>query len=677
MTALDRIRYAAARWLVKRAGLSIVPNWMRAGVITPSITWLIRDGYQKNAVVFACISTLALDYPEAPLRVYESEASDAKPLDTHPLRILLRRPNAVMGERELAMYTVAYAAIGGNAYWHIVRDTRGRPAELWPYHAGQMRVVPGGEEWVKGYEFTGADGQAVAVERADVIHFKWPSPDPTQPWQAQPPLMAVAAEVDADNEMTRYLRTLLRNDAVPRTILRQSKQRHMEPEEVERTRAQFGAMYRGDGAGGVLILEAGVEIQRLGLDFQELNFEALHRVPESRIAAVLRVPLSVAGVGDDPTYANSDEAYRRYSASRVALWRLWGDEVQNALGDGAGVSVRHDTSGIAALQEDQNAKWTRVNQAVGGGYLLLNEARRALGFGALDGGDVLLWPATAYAVPVAEIAAAAQIAILPAAAAQLPAPARVIEARASDVITERKARASAAARRTASALQRLRRRREPVFAAALEEYFSDLAETMAGRARGLAKADALPTVAQLLLAADGETLLDLVSSYYLTIIGDSWELWGVALGVEAAFETSDPAVVAALETAATQVRGITETTRDAVRDILGYAAAQGWELDRLVNGDGDQPGLRDMVAETYRGRATTISRSELATAQNTAAAARFGAVGVDRVVIFDGGSDDSDDVCNALNGTVQTLAWFQANPIQHPNCVRAAAPYLE
>jgi hypothetical protein len=31
----------------------------------------------------------------------------------------------------------------------------------------------------------------------------------------------------------------------------------------------------------------------------------------------------------------------------------------------------------------------------------------------------------------------------------------------------------------------------------------------------------------------------------------------------------------------------------------------------------------------------------------------------------------SDDICTQLNGTTQTLAWAEKNPIQHPRCVRA------
>jgi hypothetical protein len=114
-----------------------------------------------------------------------------------------------------------------------------------------------------------------------------------------------------------------------------------------------------------------------------------------------------------------------------------------------------------------------------------------------------------------------------------------------------------------------------------------------------------------------------------------------------------------------------------VRELLEYGAGQGWTLDQLVRGDGDQPGLRDMVAESYKGRARAISRTEVGTAQQVASVARYQAAGVRRVTVLDGGGDDSDDICNQLNGTTQTLAWAEANPLQHPNCVRSFAPAFD
>ena len=117
------------------------------------------------------------------------------------------------------MTTAEYLALGGNAYWHKVRGRSGRVVELWPYHAGNILPVPGGDTWIERYDFYEASGVKKPIPAEDIVHFKWPSIDPLQPWMAQPPLMAAAKDVDTDNEITRYLFALLKNDAIPRTVV--------------------------------------------------------------------------------------------------------------------------------------------------------------------------------------------------------------------------------------------------------------------------------------------------------------------------------------------------------------------------------------------------------------------------------------------------------------------------
>jgi HK97 family phage portal protein len=687
MNIATKLRYGLARLLLKASGQTYntltFPGWQRAGdLLLSGFEALTREGYRKNAVVFACISALAFDFPEPPTLVYDEDSDDAQVIPKHPLRKLLARPNAFMGERELWMYTMVYMAIGGNAYWHKVRNARGQVIELWPYNALAIQPYsdPNTPNWIDHYVYTTPDGRQVAVPIEDIVHFKWPSVNIAQPQLAQPPLLAVSSEVGADNEMTLYLNSLMQNDAIPRTILIQNPQRFMTPEEIERAKQQFRANYGGDKRGGVLVLEGGTSIERLGLNLQELAFDAMHKVPEKRIASAFRVPLSVAGVGDDPTYSNSEEAYNRYVRSTLSpLWKLADDEVQNSLGDEFGVWVERDLSKVAALQEDQDKLWARVDSAFQAGRLTLNQANQLCNLPAVAGGDVYLWAATVFPVPAAQIGAIARAeadaALNPPA---LPAPvSQPPEQQQNARAHQTESKSLSAARRTARALQRIRRKLEPRFERALQAYFNDLADTIVQRAEDSAKADELPGLEQLVLESDGVPLLELVQRYYLAIFEASWETWNLGLGIETAFEQSDPAVVRAMSGAATQVKNITTTTLEAIRGVLTFGAEQGWSIGQLVRGVDGAPGLRAVVEETYKGRARTIARTELGTAQQNCAVARYEDAGVTKVMVLDGGGDDSDEDCNALNNSVQTLAWAAANPLGHPNCTRCFAPYFE
>jgi HK97 family phage portal protein len=387
-------------WLGGRANqkgaiLPAAPGFIRHSYLKPTFAALVREGTQKNAAVLACVSALTFAFPEPPFQVYEDETDESPVIAKHPLRALLTKPNTLMGEAELMAITMAYLAIGGNAYWHKVRNRRGQVVEVWPYHAGNFFAVPGGPNWIERYDFNDGAGKLIPVDPADVVHFKWPVIDPTQPWQAQAPLMAAAGEVDTDSEATAYLYALLKNDAVPRTVLTVPADRFLQEDEVRRMREQWRERYGGSKKGEVAIVEGGTKVERLGLDMAQLAFEALHRIPETRIAAVLRVPAIVAGLNsglERSTYANYGQARKAMTQDTlVPLWRIVGSElgadllpeVGGPLGD-----VRADLKRVQALQEDSDKRWGRVTGAWRDDLLTKNESRRALGYAERAGGDL-------------------------------------------------------------------------------------------------------------------------------------------------------------------------------------------------------------------------------------------------------------------------------------------------
>lgn len=421
MKLSTRIRYGLARALVKGAAFPIVPEWVRYSFLDPTFASLTKEGYQKNAAFFACVSALAFAFPEPPLLVYTEEGEAGQVLPKHPLRKLLKKPNPLMGEREMAVYTMVYMAIGGACRWHKVRNRAGQVVELWPYHAGQMVPIPGGPTWIDHYVFDiyGTGGQSPGlpqIDAADVVDLKWPSPDPTQPWQPQPPLMAAAREVDTDNEATRYLFALLKNDAIPRTVLEVPSGGILNDDQIRRMKAQFRERYGGDQRGDVAIIEGGAKVSRLSLNLEELAFEALHKMPEARIAAVMRVPPILAGLNvglDRSTFSNYGEARKALAQDTLApLWAIVGDEVEADLGsEFGGVAVHHDLSRVQALQEETVAKWRRIGQAYKDGLIQKNEGRRAIGYPDVPDGDTFVsttTPASQLAEPAKRALSAPQ-----------------------------------------------------------------------------------------------------------------------------------------------------------------------------------------------------------------------------------------------------------------------------
>lgn len=354
-----------------------------------------REGYKLNSAVFAVTRALANAFAEAPLFAYEDETKK-KPLPKHPVRQLIRRPNRYMGEDEWWKYIITYAASTGNGYGRITPNVMGTASqEMFPFSDVVMWPMPGVHDWIQHYRYS-VDGGATVVEvpEEQVVHWKW-AIDPEYPYKGMGALYPVARETDTDNELTRFMKALLQNDAMPRGIIRAPEGVLLTPTQKVELKADWKTRFSGDRAGDVAVLEKGMTYERVALDMQELAFDALRGVPEARIAAAYGVPAIVAGLNIGlarSTYSNFEEARKAFTEQTlVPLWKAIASEVQQSIVPlfGNDCYVDFDLTNIAALREGNDKKAVWVIAAKKAGLFTVNEARSELGKDSIEGGDEL------------------------------------------------------------------------------------------------------------------------------------------------------------------------------------------------------------------------------------------------------------------------------------------------
>ena len=290
---IDRFRSSLGNMLLKAASLSFTPAWLKTAWTDLAFHTLVREGYKGNSAVWACVRVYARAFPEPEMHVFRDTQDGKEKLPDHPVRQLLARPNPFMGEDELWSFVITYMALGGNAYLWKERSRSGAVVALWPLHDGHMSPAPGSTTWITHYQYDQGDGRAVPVPIEDVIHLRW-APDPMQPTRGLAPLVAAARVVDTDNEALRYTFALLKNDAVPRTIL--TTKLPLDPKGLKQMQEQWRERYGGDNRGDIAVVSGDVSIARAGANLSELQVEMLHNIPESRIAAAFEVPAVLAGL---------------------------------------------------------------------------------------------------------------------------------------------------------------------------------------------------------------------------------------------------------------------------------------------------------------------------------------------------------------------------------------------
>lgn len=166
---------------------------------------------------------------------------------------------------------------------------------------------------------------------------------------------------------------------------------------------------------------------------------------------------------------------------------------------------------------------------------------------------------------------------------------------------------------------------------------------------------------------DGGALARLMKTFYQALLEDAFSD-AADLGVDAAFDLSNPFVQAVLKDLAKNIKGVAETTKDEIRALVSRQADEGWSAEELAKQ------IRDRGEIASKSRALTIARTETGTAYNQGAITAYRVGGVTHVDVLDG---DDDEPCASANGSRWTLEEAEANPLGHPNCTRAFSPVVE
>lgn len=166
---------------------------------------------------------------------------------------------------------------------------------------------------------------------------------------------------------------------------------------------------------------------------------------------------------------------------------------------------------------------------------------------------------------------------------------------------------------------------------------------------------------------DGEEVEYLMRRFYPLIVESAFGDASLA-GVPVAFDLENDEIQGVIDRMAITVRQIAQTTREQLRDLIRRQASEGLSTEKLART------IRDMSETVSQSRASTIARTETGIAYNTASVTAYRQGGVTHVDVLDG---DDDDVCAAANGARWTLEEAEANPLGHPNCIRAFSPVVE
>lgn len=389
----------------KAAAALRIEDWRGQQPEYPEINFetMVRDGWRKNELIFACISKKANTASQVALEIRQKR--NDRVFDDHPAKALIQAPNPFMSEFDFWSAVIIYQDLAGRAIFEKERSRRGVPVRLWPLRPDWVSVVPSGSTMIGAYKYSPPGLTPQLLDPADVLDFRLF--DPINQYNTWPPVAVAARVGDVDNSATDFVKLTFQKGGTPQGILKTVQK--LNDASVEDIRRRWRARYGGyENWIDPAVLDSDAEYQRTGMTFEEMGFEKLDARNEARICMILKVPPILVGANIGlarSTYSNYREARSAWwEDDLIPLYHNHADVLENQLltdfDKTRQVYAGWNLDGVPAVQEQMTEQRKEATEEFKTGAITVNEYREKIGLKRIGpAGEVFLRSMATVEVP--------------------------------------------------------------------------------------------------------------------------------------------------------------------------------------------------------------------------------------------------------------------------------------
>lgn len=279
----------------------------------------------------------------------------------------------------------------GNAFAFIVRDDVGRAVEAHPlpYHAVKPIIADDGSVYYSISEsfFVNPDGigaaePGVVLRAADILHVRLGAH--RHPLVGVSPLDACGLSVGLSHVIQRQEVAFYTNSARPSGALVFPDA--MSSEQMHRMKEVLKSVTTGAAQGSPMILSNDAKFVSFGISAHDAETINLLRMTVVDIARAFRIPPPLLGDLSEASFSNVAELNRHFITGLRFYTRAISLALGNVLRLPPGDYIAFDEE--AALQPpSERERIQGLGDAVRGGVMTPNEARRRMGLPPVEGGD--------------------------------------------------------------------------------------------------------------------------------------------------------------------------------------------------------------------------------------------------------------------------------------------------
>lgn len=353
--------------------------------------------WRTQPAVRTAVAFLARNIAQLGLPMYERVGdTDRRRRQDHPLAAMLRRPNPWTTRYRMINALVHDLGIYDNAYQLKVKvdgETRGL------VRIPPTMIEPKGDNWLtpEYFEINGQRGKR-QVPADQVVYFRGYGLDQDAGISPLESLRQVLREEFTGSQMREQI---MRNGArISGYIERPPKNVAGEwsKEARERFRNQWRQQYVGEGpqAGGTPVLEDGMSFKPASQTAKDLQYIEGRKLTREEVATAYFIPPPMVGILDHATFSNIREQHKMLYQDTLGPWlTMLQEEISLQL-----VPDFEDDPDRFYVEFNLREKLTGdlierggvIQQAVGGPWMTVNEARALDNRTPIDGGDELIRP---------------------------------------------------------------------------------------------------------------------------------------------------------------------------------------------------------------------------------------------------------------------------------------------
>lgn len=363
---------------------------------------LLEYGRQPadEAWVFRCAHIKAMAAQSVPLRVEVLDGKIWVPVEGTndsagtDLQFLLDDVNPAWEGSTLKAYTSAGGSIHGGCYWLLVKGKYGGIPQEIHWLSGALVEPAMGRTFPDGYWYTpDGSGQRDYYKAERIVPFR-DTVNLQDPYRLLSPLSAARYDISANKQAAEWNDALLRNWGIPAGAWSADPTAEIGVQDKKFISRALRALRGPRNQGKQPVLPAGLKWQQLSMTQKDADWIGTRKVSRMTIAAVMGVPLVLAG---------DDEKASVYASTRDAERVFWRQTMINEL-DARTVPInsflvplfdktrKHlrvafDYSGVEALRGAPTEEMAQWLEAVKQG-LPFNRFIKQFGLGdPIEGGD--------------------------------------------------------------------------------------------------------------------------------------------------------------------------------------------------------------------------------------------------------------------------------------------------